>query len=124
MVILHSQHSICFRLFNYPLHSYISSKSDTGLVEYYLNGGSPGFQNESLYYSTFLDGCIYVTTSENGHVYKVSAKENRIVHDHGSVGYDLYYDLKQTGHLVNAGLYFYGFVYPNAHLFYFNLGAD
>ena len=103
---------------------YTNPTDDTELVEYYLNGVSPGFQNESLYYSTFLNGNIFVTTSENGHVYKVSTNENKIVYDYGSVGYDLYYDLKQAGPLVNDGRYIYGSIYPNAQLFYFDPAPD
>ena len=103
---------------------YISNKGDTELVEYYLNGVSPGFQKESLFYSTFLNDNIFVTTSENGHVYKVSVNENKIVHDYGSVGYDLYYDLKQAGPLVNDGRYIYGSIYPNSQLFYLDPATD
>jgi hypothetical protein len=103
---------------------YFPGNGDTELVEYKLNGVSPGFQNESLYYSTYLNGNIYVTTSANGHVYKISAETNEIIQDYGSVGFDRYYDFKQGGPLVNDGHFIYGSIFPNPQLFYFEPTAN
>ena len=97
-------------------YSYFQSNGDTELVEYIINGVSPGFQNESLYYSTYLDGNIYVTTSPNGHVYKISPEDNEIIEDFGSVGFDQYYDFKQGGPLINDGRLIYGSIFPNPQL--------
>jgi hypothetical protein len=98
---------------------YLSGNGDAELVEYKLNDVSPGFPNESLYYSTYLNGNIYVATSANGHVYKISVDNNEIIQDYGSVGFDSYYDYKQGGPIVNDGRFIYGSIFPNSQLFYF-----